>query len=117
MEHARETERTRLCALEDVAEGDAKGFVARVASKQRNIFVVRKDGGYLAYLNYCPHAKNLLDHTPGVFFNADRSLLRCSFHGALFRIDDGFCVEGPCEGENLSPLELEIADGALVLVA
>lgn len=110
-------EKTRLCGPDDIAEGDAKGFVARVGGKQRNIFVVRRDGQYFAYLNYCPHAQNLLDHTPGVFFNADHSLLRCSFHGALFRVEDGFCVEGPCEGDSLQPLTVEAGNDGVVLTA
>ena len=110
-------ERTRLCAIDDIAEGEAKGFVARVGGKQRNILVVRKDGAYYGYLNRCPHAQNLLDQIPGIFFNRDNTKLRCGLHGAVFRIEDGLCLGGPCEGESLTSLSVETEGGNVVLVA
>jgi nitrite reductase/ring-hydroxylating ferredoxin subunit len=38
-------------------------------------------------------------------------------HGALFRPEDGFCVSGPCAGESLKQLKLELRDGAVWLCA
>jgi len=32
----------KLCALEDIADNDALGMVARIEGKQRNIFVARR---------------------------------------------------------------------------
>ena len=78
-------------------------MVARVAGKQRNIFVIRQGGDVHAYVNWCPHNQVLIDQIPGQFFNSEKTMLRCSKHGALFQINDGLCVEGPCEGESLQP--------------
>jgi nitrite reductase/ring-hydroxylating ferredoxin subunit len=27
--------------------------------------------------------------------------LLCANHGALFRVEDGFCLRGPCHGQSL----------------
>ena len=96
---------TLLCKLENIPDGNAVGMVAEVAGKKRNIFVVRRGQRVSAYLNWCPHNQVLIDQIPGQFFNHDKTYLQCSKHGALFRIDDGFCVKGPCEGEYLKALD------------
>lgn len=105
----------KLCDLNDIADNEAKGFVGRVDGKQRNIFAVRKGDAYLVYLNCCPHAGALIDHIPGKFFNGDGTLLRCGMHGALFRIEDGECVDGLCVGKKLARLPSETNEDVLYL--
>jgi nitrite reductase/ring-hydroxylating ferredoxin subunit len=107
---------TEICKLSDVPDNDAKGMVAAVEGKQRNIFVARKGDQAFAYLNWCPHNQVLIDQIPNKFFNADKSYIQCSKHGALFQVEDGFCVEGPCEGESLKSLTTLVEDGAIYLV-
>ena len=106
---------TQLCHLNDIPENSVKGMVATVEGKQRNIFIVRREGRAYAYLNWCPHNQVLIDQIPGQFFNKDNSLIQCSKHGALFRIEDGYCVEGPCKGESLQELPCESKDGLIFL--
>lgn len=103
----------RICALDDIGEMEAKGYIGRIDGKQRNIFAVRKDGTYFVYINKCPHAGALIDHIQGKFFNGDGTLLRCGMHGALFRIEDGECVDGLCLGKSLTPIRSEIRDDGL----
>ena len=107
---------TEISKLVDVPDNDAKGMVAIVEGKQRNIFVARKGDQAFAYLNWCPHNQVLIDQIPNKFFNADKSYIQCSKHGALFQVEDGFCVEGPCEGESLKSLTTLVEDGAIYLV-
>jgi nitrite reductase/ring-hydroxylating ferredoxin subunit len=95
---------------------EARGFVGRVDGKQRNIFAVRRNGEIYIYLNQCPHVGSLIDHIQGQFFAPDGVHLRCGMHGAIFRIEDGVCVTGPCEGESLRRLATEIRDGGVFLV-
>ena len=106
----------KLCQLIDIPDNNAKGMVAVVHGKQRNIFVVRRGNKIYAYLNWCPHSQVLIDQIPGQFFNEDNSLIQCSKHGALFRVEDGFCVEGPCQGEHLMSLPCNIEKGSVVLI-
>jgi nitrite reductase/ring-hydroxylating ferredoxin subunit len=37
--------------------------------------------------------------------------LVCATHGALFRPADGACVAGPCAGDRLAPVDVEVREG------
>lgn len=53
------------------------------------------------YLNRCPHRRVRLDWQQDQFLDDSASLIRCATHGALFLIESGECVAGPCEGQSL----------------
>ena len=38
---------------------------------------------------------------------------RITGHGALFRLEDGVCVAGPCAGERLKPWPVAVIDGVV----
>ena len=67
-----------------------------------------------AWRNCCPHQGRRLDYAPGRFL-IDRGQLVCAAHGAVFRLEDGLCVGGPCRGEHLERVELEVVGDALLL--
>ena len=78
-------------------------------------FVVKKNQQVFAYLNRCAHLPMEMDWLPGVFFDENRTHLVCSTHHAVFEIDTGRCLEGPCPvGTGLIPLKV-ILDGQMVL--
>jgi nitrite reductase/ring-hydroxylating ferredoxin subunit len=77
------------------------------------VFLVRRGERVFAYRNQCPHALVHLDHPPGDFFSLDRQHLQCAFHGALFRVEDGFCVAGPCRDRSLRPFPIRVEDGVV----
>jgi nitrite reductase/ring-hydroxylating ferredoxin subunit len=41
--------------------------------------------------------------------------LVCSTHGAAYLPDTGYCVGGPCMGQNLTKLSIEERDGQVYL--
>jgi nitrite reductase/ring-hydroxylating ferredoxin subunit len=41
----------------------------------------------------------------------DNMFIQCSTHDALFEIDTGVCIAGPCVGDHLQAVELVIEDG------
>ncbi len=100
----------RLCALEELAEGASKGFSIETPAGYQEFFVVRKDGQVFAYRNSCPHTGGPLDWVPDQFLNLDGDLIQCATHDALFRIEDGSCVAGPCAGMALSPVSVRVSD-------
>jgi nitrite reductase/ring-hydroxylating ferredoxin subunit len=100
-----------LFRLDEVPEDGEMSFVG-VYGYPQGLLVVRRGDQVFAYLNSCPHEGRGLDWEPGKFMNYENSMIICEAHGASFRIDDGFCTEGPCKGTALMPVPLEIRDGA-----
>ena len=106
-------ERTLLCRLDDVADGGSAGFVVPVSGRPTSVMAVRQGERVFVYVNDCPHTRAPLDFTPGKFLNLEGTHILCTNHGALFRIDDGHCVEGPCVGDDLEALDAVVEDGAV----
>ena len=102
----------RLCAPNELTEGQSRGFVI----DQLNLLAVRRDGKVHAYLNRCPHRGIALEWRPDDFLDDSGSLIRCATHGALFLIDSGECLAGPCEGQALQMLEC-MEDGNGIWIA
>ena len=42
-------------------------------------------------------------------------LILCSMHGALFEMESGLCVSGPCEGLGLRALPVRVERGYVML--
>lgn len=103
----------RLCSLAELPDGealDAVGFPAD-APHRAGIFVVRHGAGVRAFINRCPHLGTPLNWTPDRFLDLARRHIVCATHGAVFRVDDGFCLSGPCEGDSLERVLTEVRDG------
>ena len=108
--------KTRLCDLDDIADGGSEGFIADTAAGKRALMVIRRGDKVFAYVNSCPHIGSPLDLQPGRFLNREGTLILCTTHGALFRIEDGFCVFGPCAEKSLISVKTEIRDGAVYVM-
>ncbi len=100
----------RLCALDDIADGGSAGFIATFGDTSVSVLAVRQGDCVAVYENNCPHIGSPLDFLPGQFLNVERTHIMCSTHGALFQLDDGLCVSGPCEGDHLTPLTASVRD-------
>jgi nitrite reductase/ring-hydroxylating ferredoxin subunit len=50
------------------------------------------------------------------YLNAAGDRIVCAAHGALFEIDTGLCVLGPCLGEQLQRIPWRAKNGELVIV-
>jgi nitrite reductase/ring-hydroxylating ferredoxin subunit len=104
-----------LCRAKDVPEGHARGFVVGEGYARRDLVLVRRGGVLRAYVNSCPHQGTPLETFPDRFLNDDGSMLVCSTHGARFRVEDGYCVSGPCEGRLLRAVAFEVVGGDVVV--
>lgn len=104
--------RLRLCAERELPSLGARGFHAGGIE----LLVARRGDAIFAYENRCPHRGTTLDWAPDRFMSADGELLQCATHGALFRIEDGLCVLGPCLGDQLRALPIARVDGEVWLV-
>jgi len=106
-----------ICDLDEVPEGGARGFsVPGEGGETLRLIVVRAPAGVRVYENRCPHRGTPLDWAPDRFLDDTGEFLVCSTHAALFRIEDGECVSGPCPGESLKTRAVTLAGGRLFLV-
>jgi nitrite reductase/ring-hydroxylating ferredoxin subunit len=93
-----------LCRLEEIADGHAKGFYL----DNDAIFVVRAGRQIFAYRNACPHTGGRLDWDDEDFMSESGEHILCQTHGALFRIDTGACLAGPCLGDCLASVAIAL---------
>ena len=66
-------------------------------------------------VNSCPHTGGPLDWVEDQFLDLDRRHILCATHGALFRIEDGHCLAGPCKGKGLTAVAIVVAEGEVRL--
>ena len=107
-----------ICSLDEIALPGSKEF--SIAQGEQNIegFIVRYQGGVSVYLNQCPHTGASLNWQPDQFLSYDESQIQCSIHGAIFQLNDGMCIHGPCVGQKLVKLRCELdADGIFIKLA
>jgi len=106
-----------LCALEDIPDGQSKGFAAAPGAFT-GLFAVRRGRQVWVYVNSCPHIGVPLDPVPDRFLDRKRENIVCSTHGARFRIEDGVCTSGPCYGESLEAVPVRLdAEGRVIVPA
>lgn len=101
----------RLCPLDDLADGAARNFVLGMRAGRFHGFVVRQGAGVSGYVDRCPHAGLPLARMLDDYLTPDRGHIACGWHGALFRIDDGLCVGGPCVGQALMSWPVAVIAG------
>lgn len=78
------------------------------------VLLLRDEAGtVVAYRNLCRHLPVPLDGGTGRVLSADRTHLVCATHGATYRLRDGYCVQGPCEGLSLWRLQVREDRGDL----
>lgn len=104
-----------LCRLDEIEENSARGFVVQRDGEELRVLVARREGRAYGYLNVCPHRGTTLDWMPDQFMSLDRRYLQCATHAALFELETGACVDGPCRGQSLAPVALEVVDGEVRL--
>jgi nitrite reductase/ring-hydroxylating ferredoxin subunit len=104
-----------LCSLAELESTGSKGFAVGEGDWPLRGFIVKSTQGVAAYVNTCPHAGHPLNFKPDRFLTSDRNLILCASHGALFTRDEGLCIAGPCPGQSLTPVPLEVVGGYVML--
>ncbi|WP_297808148.1 Rieske (2Fe-2S) protein [uncultured Methylophaga sp.] len=99
-----------LCQTGELEEYQTREFTVEIGEDSLNFFLLKQDGDIRAYLNFCPHLGIPLNWQPDEFMSMEGTHIQCSTHGALFQLEDGYCFSGPCRGESLTPLNIDIND-------
>ena len=74
---------------------------------QRGLVALDEHNNVRAYQDLCRHLPVFLDASDR-FLSDDKLHLVCMTHGAHYRVRDGFCVEGPCQGKSLFALPVRV---------
>ena len=106
-----------LVTLDRLPDGGFAEVEAVIDGDAESLVLYRDGEAVRAWLNICPHAGRRLDWAPGQFLKSREGLLVCAAHGASFQLADGVCVAGPCRGEALRPVPVDVRDGAVWLAA
>ncbi|WP_299183568.1 Rieske 2Fe-2S domain-containing protein [uncultured Neptuniibacter sp.] len=103
---------TVLCHIDEIPEGTAKGFELT----ETKLFAVKFRGEIYLYENSCPHRSIPLEWQPDQFLDYDKTFIQCATHGALFKIETGICISGPCVEDHLNSVPFTLIDGQVTLL-
>lgn len=105
-----------LCTLDELPADQAIERPDPRSEDGSSLILLRAGSRVCAYLNICPHAGRPLNWAPGRFLYAHGQLV-CAAHGASFRPEDGYCLGGPCKGESLRSVAIDVVAGEVRLAA
>lgn len=105
-----------LATFDDLPDGGLLEVEAEVDGSAESLILHRDGDRVRAWLNICPHAGRRLDWAPGKFLQSKDGLLVCAAHGASFELSGGACVAGPCRGDALRMVAVEVEDGGVRIV-
>lgn len=100
-----------LGPLDLIADGAARAFVLQMRAGRFHGSVVRRGDSVHGYVDRCPHAGLPLAQTLDNYLTPDGALIACSWHSALFAVDTGECVGGPCMGKSLTSWPVALSKG------
>ena len=107
----------KICNLDDVKINKSCGFFVTINGEKKSLIVVRLQTSIYVYINSCPHIGAPLDLKPGQFLSHDKKNIVCSTHGALFEIETGQCIFGPCKDKYLEAIPIQINNGEVLLTS
>jgi len=108
------TEAPPLIALSALQDGVPAEAEATVDGSAESLILLRRGGQVRAWLNICPHAGRRLDWAPGRFLLSKGQFV-CAAHGATFEPDAGLCVAGPCRGQSLRAVAVQVVGDGVFL--
>ena len=104
----------RVTPTREERDAMLRGNFVRLRAVRGTVLVGLVDGQWRAYWNVCRHRAVPLDlGATSPLSEAGRFLL-CHHHGALYRTRDGVCVAGPCVGEKLAAVGVDLDGDTLV---
>ena len=107
----------KLCNLDDIENHGSAGFVVDTYDGRCGVMVIRKGDRVYSYLNSCPHIGTPLEIQSDRFLDRSGQHILCATHGALFQIEDGLCIAGPCVDDKLTPITIDIRNNGVYVNA
>jgi naringenin degradation protein FdeD len=104
-----------ICTLDDLKITGCYGWETLINNSPLQCLLIYHENKVHSYLNRCPHTGVNLDWLPNQFLDSSNEFIQCATHGALFSIENGQCLRGPCVGDKLQIIENEVSDGNIYL--
>lgn len=101
----------KLCATEGFKNKTTKG----ITLNSQQYMVIQKDSQFYVYKNRCPHIGINLEYQPNRFLDKEEQYIQCANHGALFEIETGYCVAGPCAGKSLITVAFQLTNNTILV--
>ncbi len=106
---------TFLARLDALADGGAIVVDVDRAGARLSLILTRSGDRIAAFRNKCPHAGYPLQRADGRVLVQDKRYMVCGAHGASFALSDGACAGGPCNGDGLERIEIDVHNGEISL--
>jgi len=97
-----------LCKIDTVPDGACKELRFGQGDSAFGLLLYRRGTQLRAYVNICPHFGLPLNARADEFLLYNGGLLMCAHHSAVFRLDDGKCVDGLPPSEHLDPVPVQL---------
>lgn len=106
----------RLACFADLADPSATPILAEIGDVRVPVIVTRVGERGAAFRNKCPHAGYPLQRADGRILVQEGRYMVCGAHGASFALEDGACAGGPCNGDALERIPVEVRDGFICVL-
>ncbi|MGB1801393.1 MAG: Rieske (2Fe-2S) protein [Gammaproteobacteria bacterium] len=104
------------CSLEELKKSNCLGLEIELDGTTVECFLVYYENKVYSYLNRCPHTGINLEWMPNQFLDTANEFIQCATHGALFDIENGLCLRGPCLGDRLKNIENCLIEDNIYLI-
>lgn len=104
------------CSLDTLEKSGSFGVDILINRTTTQYFLVHNNNKIYSYLNRCPHSGVNLDWVAHQFLDNNHEFIQCATHGALFNIENGYCLRGPCLGEQLQIVENAVIENNIYLI-
>ena len=102
---------SRLCLRLPLPSLPIGRSMALTLDDGRPALLVMQSDGPRAFLDRCPHQGSRMlteDETGDPYMDATGGLILCHRHQACFEPHHGTCISGPCVGQRLTALDVEL---------
>lgn len=106
----------RLAEIKDIEAGTWYEFNLQTDSALVSLMLLFQDDKYTAFKNFCPHQGRRMNYSLGKFLITAEGNLVCPAHGAEFKPDDGLCINGPCLGESLETIHIQLNEDSIFAI-
>jgi nitrite reductase/ring-hydroxylating ferredoxin subunit len=106
----------KLAPIDEVKEGQWYEFNLQIEDRVFSLMLQKKNNEYIAFKNFCPHQGRRMNYSLGQFLTTNEGNIVCPAHGAEFKPDSGLCVNGPCLGESLESVHIQLNEESIFAI-